>query len=350
MERKLTKKIRVGDIFIGGKSPITIQSMTNTDTRDIKATVDQVKKLEESGCDIVRIAIPDMEAAQAVKTIVEKSTIPIVADIHFDYRLALEVIKNGVDKLRINPGNIGDSQRVIEVVKAAMEREIPIRIGVNGGSLEREILNKYQGVNAQAMVESAYNHIRILEDLNYQQIVISLKASSVPLTIEAYELISDRCSYPLHVGITESGTKFSGTIKSSVGIGGILSKGIGDTIRVSLTDDPVNEVIVGKEILKSLNLNNSSSVEIISCPTCGRCQINLIEIASTIEDRLANIEKPLKVAIMGCGVNGPGEAKDADIGIAGGKGQALLFKKGKIIRKIDENNIVTELLSEIDKL
>jgi (E)-4-hydroxy-3-methylbut-2-enyl-diphosphate synthase len=350
MRRKMTKKVKVGDIFIGGNAPISVQSMTNTDTRNINATINQIKELEDSGCDLVRIAIPNMEAARAVKSIVDESNIPIIADIHFDYRLALEVIKNGIDKLRLNPGNIGEHHRVVQVVNAAKERHIPIRIGVNAGSIDPDILKKYQGVNAQAMVESACEHIKILEDLNYDQVIISLKASSVPLTIQAYDLISEKCSYPLHVGITESGTKFSGTIKSSVGIGSILSKGIGDTIRVSLTDNPTEEVIVAKEILKSLKLNKSSSIEIISCPTCGRCQINLIEIANQLEKQLINIKKPLKVAIMGCVVNGPGEAKEADIGIAGGKGKALLFKKGEIIRKIDEKNIINELLNEIKKL
>lgn len=350
MKRKITKKVKVGNMFIGGNAPISIQSMTNTDTRNINATINQIKELEDHGCDIVRIAIPNMVAAQAIKKIVHQSDIPVVADIHFDYRLALEAIKNGVDKLRINPGNIGEHQRIVQVVNAAKERDIPIRIGVNAGSIDPQILNKYQCINAQAMVESACEHIKILEDLNYDKIVISLKASSVPLTIKAYDLISEKCNYPLHVGITESGTKFSGTIKSSIGIGSILSKGIGDTIRVSLTDNPIEEIKVAKKILKTLNLNNSDSIEIISCPTCGRCQINLIEIANRVEKQLAHIKKPLKVAIMGCAVNGPGEAKEADIGIAGGKGSALLFKKGKIVRKINEKDIINELLKEINNL
>lgn len=349
MQRKTTKKIRVGNIFIGGNAPITIQSMTNTDTRNINTTIQQIRELKDYGCDLIRVAIPDMEAASAIKTIVNQSNLPVVADIHFDYRLALEVIKNGVHKLRINPGNIGDHQRIVQVVNAAKERCIPIRIGVNAGSLDAKILNKYQSINAQAMLESACEHIQILEDLNYDQIIVSLKASNVPLTIQAYELISEKYSYPLHVGITESGTKFSGTIKSSVGIGSLLSKGIGDTIRVSLTDNPIEEVLAAKEILKSLNLYTSNSVEIISCPTCGRCQIDLIKIAKQLEGKLAHIKKPLKVAIMGCAVNGPGEAKEADIGIAGGKENALLFKKGEIVRKIDEKDIVNELLKEINK-
>lgn len=353
MKRQQTKKIKVRDIFIGGSEPISIQSMTKTDTRDIHATLEQIKELEEVGCDLVRVAIPNMEAAQGIKRIVKQSNIPIVADIHFDYRLALEVIKNGVDKLRINPGNIGDHNRIKKVVNAAKQRNIPIRIGVNAGSIDQEVLEEYGKVTPQAMVASAQKHIKILEDLDFDQIVISLKASSVPLTIEAYQLMSKQCDYPLHVGVTESGTKFSGTIKSSIGIGSLLSKGIGDTIRVSLTDQPKEEVIVAKEILKSLNLNNNSnSIEVISCPTCGRCQIDLINIANDLERKLGQIQntKPLKVAVMGCAVNGPGEAKEADIGIAGGKGEVLLFKKGKIIGKINSKNILNNLVEEINQL
>lgn len=353
MKRQQTKKIKVRDIFIGGSEPISIQSMTKTDTRDIHTTIEQIKELEEVGCDLVRVAIPNMEAAQGIKSIVKQSNIPIVADIHFDYRLALEVIKNGVDKLRINPGNIGDHNRIKKVVNAAKQRNIPIRIGVNAGSIDQEVLEQYGKVTPQAMVASAQKHIKILEDLDFDQIVISLKASSVPLTIEAYQLMSKQCDYPLHVGVTESGTKFSGTIKSSIGIGSLLSRGIGDTIRVSLTDQPKEEVIVAKEILKSLNLNNNSnSIEVISCPTCGRCQIDLINIANDLERKLGQIQntKPLKVAVMGCAVNGPGEAKEADIGIAGGKGEALLFKKGKIIGKIDSKNILNNLVEEINQL
>ncbi|RBP41161.1 flavodoxin-dependent (E)-4-hydroxy-3-methylbut-2-enyl-diphosphate synthase [Garciella nitratireducens] len=353
MKRKKTKKIRVKDMFIGGDAPISIQSMTKTDTRDINATINQIKELEEIGCDIVRVAIPNMEAAQAIKTIVQQTNIPIVADIHFDYRLALEVIKNGIHKLRINPGNIGDFDRIEKVVNAAKERNIPIRIGVNAGSINSKIIKKYGGISAQAMVDSAQEHIRILESLNFDQIIISLKSSNVVLTIEAYELMSKQSNYPLHIGITESGTKFSGTIKSSVGIGSLLSKGIGDTIRVSLTDKPIEEIIVGKEILKSLNLrNDSNSIEIISCPTCGRCQIDLIDIAKKLEKNrhIIKNQRPLKIAVMGCAVNGPGEAREADIGIAGGNGKALLFKKGKIIRPIDEGNILNELINEINKL
>lgn len=353
MKRQQTKKIKVRDTFIGGNKPISIQSMTKTDTRDIQGTVRQIKELEEVGCDIVRVAIPNMEAAQGIRGIVKQSNIPIVADIHFDYRLALEVIKNGVDKLRINPGNIGDHDRVKKVVNAAKERNIPIRIGVNAGSIDREILEKYGGIVPRAMVASAQKHIKILEDLDFDQIVISLKASSVPLTIKSYELMSQQCDYPLHVGVTESGTKFSGTIKSSIGIGSLLSKGIGDTIRVSLTDHPKEEVLVAKEILKVLNLdNNFNSIEVISCPTCGRCQIDLINIANDLEKKLNQIKntKPLKVAVMGCAVNGPGEAREADIGIAGGKGKALLFKKGEIVGKIDSKDILETLIEEINQL
>ena len=352
MNRKATKKIRVGDLYIGGDAPITIQSMTKTDTRDWKATIDQIKELEEVGCDIVRIAVPDIEAAEAIKNIKKNTNIPIVADIHFDYRLALESIKNGVDKLRINPGNIGDRDRVKQVVNAAMERNIPIRIGVNAGSISPKILDQFNGVNAESMIESALEHINILEALNFEQIIISLKASNVLLTLEAYELISKKTNYPLHIGITEAGTKFSGTIKSSIGIGILLARGIGDTIRVSLTDDPKEEVLVAKEILKSLNLYKGNAVELISCPTCGRTQINLMDMAKELEMRLnkLQIKKTVKVAIMGCAVNGPGEAKEADIGIAGGKGSALIFKKGEIIRQVNEKNIIEELLEEILKM
>lgn len=351
MERKATKKIRVGNIFIGGDAPISIQSMTKTDTRDVSSTINQIKELQSSGCDIVRLAIPNMEAAQAIKRIIPEVNIPVVADIHFDYRLALEVIKNGVHKLRINPGNIGEKERVIKVVDAAKEKNIPIRIGVNAGSIAPKFLKKHGAITAQAMVESAEEHIKILENLNYESIILSLKASNVMLTIEAYELMSQRSNYPLHIGVTESGTFFSGTVKSSVGIGSLLSKGIGDTIRVSLTDDPREEIKVGKEILRSLNLNSdTNSIEMISCPTCGRCNINLMEIANKLSKHLEDINKPLKVAVMGCAVNGPGEAKEADIGIAGGKGKALLFKKGKIIKEIKEEDIIEELLAEIAKI
>lgn len=347
--RKKTKKIQVGNLFIGGDSPVSVQSMTNTDTRNIKATVEQIKGLEEAGCEIIRLAIPDMEAARAVMEIKKSVRIPLVADIHFDYRLALECMRNGVDKIRLNPGNIGDQDRVRAVVTMALERKIPIRIGVNSGSVEKHILEKYQGVTPEGMVESALGHAAILEELGFYDIAFSIKASSVPMTISAYRLMSEKTQYPLHLGVTEAGTTYRGTIKSSVGIGCLLAEGIGDTIRVSLTEDPVEEIKVGIEILKALGLRKEG-LEFISCPTCGRCQIDLIRIANQVEQRLKNVDKPIKVAVMGCGVNGPGEAKEADIGIAGGNGEALLFKKGEIIRKIPQDRIVEELVAEVEKM
>lgn len=348
INRKSTKKVRVGNIFIGGDAPIAVQSMTNTDTRDAKATVEQIKRLEDAGCDIVRVAIPDMQAAEAIKDIKRQINIPLVCDIHFDYRLALECLKNGVDKVRINPGNIGDIDRVRQVVTAAKEREVPIRIGVNSGSLEKPLLDKY-GVSAYAMVQSALGHIKILENLDYNDIIVSLKASNVPLTIEAYKEFSKVSDYPLHVGVTEAGTVWAGTIKSAVGIGSILSRGIGDTLRVSLTGDPVEEIGVGINILKSLGIRQEG-IDFVSCPTCGRTQVDLITIANEVEKKLSQIDKPLKVAVMGCAVNGPGEAREADIGIAGGKGEVLLFKKGEIIRKIPEERAIEELLGEIENM
>lgn len=349
IERKKTKVVSCGDIKIGGDFPISVQSMTNTDTRDVLSTIEQIKRLEEAGCEIVRVAVLDLEAADAIKKLKSKTRLPIVADIHFDYRLALQCIENGVDKLRLNPGNIGDRDRVKKVVMAAKERSIPIRIGVNAGSIDKNIIHKYGKVTPQAMVESALEHVAILENLNFEDIVISLKASDIKLTQEAYKLISKRVDYPLHIGITEAGTIKSGTIKSSIGIGALLLDGIGDTLRISLTGDPVEEVKVGREILKLVGCRDFG-IKLISCPTCGRCQIDLISIANKIEKKLEKINKPLTVAIMGCAVNGPGEAKDADIGIAGGKSSALLFKKGEIIRKIDEDKIEKVLLDEIMKM
>jgi (E)-4-hydroxy-3-methylbut-2-enyl-diphosphate synthase len=344
--RKPTRKVRVGSLFIGGDAPITVQSMTNTKTSDAEATVSQILKLLAAGCDIIRVAVPDMAAAQAIVEIKKAISIPLVADIHFDYRLAITAMENGVDKVRINPGNIGARDRVKSVVSCASERSIPIRIGVNAGSLEKELLEKHGGVTAEALVESALKHVHILEDLYFNDIVISLKASNVPLTIAAYRLMSQKVPYPLHVGVTEAGTVYQGTVKSAVGIGALLAQGIGDTIRVSLTGDPVEEVKAGKAVLKSLGLYRKGA-EIISCPTCGRTRINLISIAEKVEKALEGLEKPIKVAVMGCVVNGPGEAREADIGIAGGEDCALLFKKGQIIRKIPENRIVEELLKEI---
>lgn len=346
-ERKKTKVVTVGNLKIGGDNPITVQSMTTTDTRDVDSTVAQIKGLEEVGCDIVRVAVPDMEAAQKLGDIKKQINIPLICDIHFDYRLALESIKQGVDGVRINPGNIGDIDRVKMVVEKCRERNLKIRIGVNGGSLEKELLEKY-GNTPQAIVESALNHVKILEDLNFENTVISLKSSDVFKTLEAYELISKKVDYPLHVGITESGSVKRGTIKSSIGIGALLMKGIGDTIRVSLTGDPREEIFVGKEILRSLDLLNDR-IKIVSCPTCGRCNINLINIVNEVEQKIGKMDKNLTVAIMGCAVNGPGEAREADIGIAGGTGEGLLFKKGEIVKKIKGDKLVEQLIEEIEK-
>lgn len=347
--RKQTKKIRVGDIFLGGDSPISVQSMTNTDTRDVKATVEQIKRLEDEGCRIIRVAVPDSQSAEAVKDIRKAIKIPLVADIHFDYRLALECMRNGVDKIRLNPGNIGGQNRVKIVADMAKERHIPIRIGVNSGSVEKSIIEKYGGVTPEGMVESALNHAAMLEAADFGDIAISIKASSVPMTIAAYRLLSQKTVYPLHIGVTEAGTLYKGTIKSSVGIGCLLAEGIGDTIRVSLTGDPLEEVRAGKQILKSLGLLRVG-IEVVSCPTCGRTKIDLIGIVNEIEPVLDKLNKDIKVAIMGCAVNGPGEAKDADIGIAGGVNEVLLFKKGQIVKKIPQENAVEELIKEITKL
>lgn len=346
--RKKTREIRIGDILIGAGNPIAIQSMTNTDTRDVLSTVKQINVLADEGCEIIRVAVPDMEAAIAIKEIKKNIKIPLVADIHFDYRLAIESIKNGVDKIRINPGNIGEEYKIKKVISAAKEREIPIRIGINSGSLEKDIVEKYNGVTAEGLVESALNHINMLEQNNFFNICISIKSSNIQTSIKAHEILTEKVNYPLHIGITEAGTRYSGIIKSSVGIGSILSRGIGDTIRVSLTDDPIEEVKCAKEILKSLGLRKFG-IEIISCPTCGRTEIGLINIANEVTKRCSNINKDIKVAVMGCVVNGPGEAKEADVGIAGGNGCGVIFKKGKVIRKVDESDIVEELMSEIMK-
>ncbi|WFD11715.1 flavodoxin-dependent (E)-4-hydroxy-3-methylbut-2-enyl-diphosphate synthase [Tepidibacter hydrothermalis] len=346
--RKLTRVIDCGKIKIGGNYPISIQSMTNTDTRDVDATIDQIKGLEEVGCDIVRVAVPDMDAALKLGRIRKGINIPVIADIHFDYRLALEAINQGVDGLRINPGNIGSIERVRMVVEKAKEKNIKIRIGVNGGSLEKDLLEKYEKATPEALVESAMRHINILESMDFHNIVISLKSSDIHTTIKAYELMSEKVDYPLHVGITESGSVKKGTIKSSIGIGYILLKGIGDTIRVSLTGDPKEEIFVGKEILKSVGLLDEG-IKVVSCPTCGRCNIDLINIASEVEEQIKDIDKKMTVAIMGCAVNGPGEAREADIGIAGGNENAILFKKGEIVRKIKSDDLINELISEIEK-
>ena len=349
IERKPTREVCIGNVKIGGNNPIAIQSMCNTDTRDVKATVEQIKKLQEAGCEIIRVAVLDMEAAEALAQIRKQIDIPLVADIHFDYKLALKAIENGIDKLRINPGNIGSEERVKAVADAAKAKGIPIRIGVNSGSLEKKYIEKYGGVTPRGLVESALGHVRLLEKYDFYDIVISIKASSVPFTLETYEILSSEVDYPLHLGITESGTVRSGSIKSAVGIGAILARGIGDTIRVSLTGDPVEEIWAAKEILKSLELRKFG-VEFVSCPTCGRTQIDLISIAQEVEKRCANIDKEIKVAVMGCAVNGPGEAREADIGIAGGKGYGLIFKKGEIIRKVPENELIDELMKLVEQL
>ncbi|ATY84994.1 4-hydroxy-3-methylbut-2-en-1-yl diphosphate synthase [Kyrpidia spormannii] len=349
VRREHTRPVRVRDVQIGGSDRVVIQSMTTTDTRDVQGTLDQIRRLEEAGCQIVRLAVPDMRAAEALGEIRKGTDMPLVADIHFDWRLALTAIRNGVDKVRINPGNIGSADKVREVVRAAKERGIPIRIGVNSGSVERHLLEKYGYPCAEAMVESALGHVRILEEHGFYDIVISLKSTDVPTAIRAYEMMAERVEYPLHVGITEAGTVFAGSIKSAVGIGAILAKGIGDTLRVSLTGDPVEEVRVAKEILKSLGIAADSPV-IVSCPTCGRCAIDLIGIANRVEREIADLKVPLKVAVMGCAVNGPGEAREADIGIAGGRGEGLLFKKGEVVRKVSEDQIVDVLLAEIREM
>lgn len=349
MNKKLTKQIMVGNVKLGGDAPVVIQSMTNTDTRDAKKTLDQIRSLYNAGCEIIRCAVIDMEAAKALKEITTYSPVPVVADIHFDYKLALEAIDNGVSALRINPGNIGSKERIQKVVSKAKEKNIPIRIGVNSGSLEKDILEKYKVPNAEALVSSALRHIKILEDEDFFDIVVSIKSSNVKTMIEAYRLISEKVNYPLHLGVTESGTIFKGTIKSSVGIGTLLAEGIGDTIRVSLTSDPIEEIKVAKEILKSLGLRKEG-LEFVSCPTCGRTEINLIKIANEVEKRLEKVNKNIKVAVMGCIVNGPGEAREADIGIAGGKGVGIIFKKGQIIKKVKEEDLVEELMKEIESL
>ena len=339
----------VGDVPVGGDAPCSVQSMSNTDTRDVAATIAQITELAKVGCEIIRCAVPDMDAAEALGPIKRESRIPVIADIHFDYKLALKVLEGGIDGLRLNPGNIGEKWKVAEVVKAAAERRVPIRIGVNAGSLEKELLVRFGHPTAEAMVESALGHIHILEELGYNEIKVSLKASDVMKTVSAYRLLSERVDYPLHIGITEAGTIFSGTIKSSVGLGILLADGIGDTMRVSLTGDPLDEVRVGYEILKSLGLRQKG-VNFVSCPTCGRCQINLIKVAEEVERRLQVVDKHITVAVMGCAVNGPGEAREADVGIAGGKGEGLLFRHGEIVRKVPEDQLADALLEEISKL
>ncbi|MCL6599978.1 MAG: flavodoxin-dependent (E)-4-hydroxy-3-methylbut-2-enyl-diphosphate synthase [Alicyclobacillus macrosporangiidus] len=347
--RTQTRPVRVGNLTIGGSNRVIIQSMTTTKTADVKATVAEIHRLEEAGCELVRVTVNNPEAAEAIKEIKKQIHIPLVADIHFDHRLALKAIENGIDKVRINPGNIGKRDRVEAVVKACKERGIPIRIGVNAGSLERHILEKYGYPTAQGMLESALHHIRILEELDFHDIIVSMKASDVPLAIEAYRLAAESFDYPLHLGITESGTLYSGTIKSAAGLGTLLSMGLGNTIRVSLSADPVEEVKVARELLKTFHLI-SNAPTLVSCPTCGRIDIDLISIANEVEAYLQNIKAPIKVSVLGCAVNGPGEAREADIGIAGARGEGLLFRKGKVVRKIPEAELVSELKKEIDRM
>ncbi len=349
MERRKTKKVKVGNLYIGGDAPVSVQSMLNKPAHDIEASVCQAVELEKAGCQVIRGAIPDMDAVALIPALKEAVKAPVVADIHFDYRLAIESVAAGVDKVRINPGNIGSDDRVKAVVDACKAKNVPIRIGVNSGSVEKEILAKYGAPTPEAMAESAMYHASLLEKFDFDDIVISIKSSNVENMIKAYETVAERCSYPLHLGVTEAGTARMGLIKSSAGIGSLLMHGIGDTIRVSLTDAPVNEVYAGLDILKALGLK-SDSVQIVSCPTCGRTKIDLIKVANEVETALKSCTKKIKVAVMGCVVNGPGEAREADIGIAGGDGCAMLFKKGEVLRKIDEKDIVKELLAEIEKL
>ena len=346
MYRDETKVIQIGNKVIGGGNPILIQSMTNTKTEDVEATVAQIKELEAAGCDIIRCAVPTMEAALALKEIKKQITIPLVADIHFDYRLALAAIENGADKIRINPGNIGSEERVRAVVEAAKERNIPIRVGVNSGSLEKPLVEKYGGVTAEGIVESALDKVRIIEEMGYDNLVISIKSSNVLMAVQAHELIAKKTNYPLHVGITESGTIISGNIKSSIGLGIILNQGIGDTIRVSLTGNPVEEVKSAKLILRTLGLRKAG-VEVVSCPTCGRTQIDLIGLANQVENMVQKYDLDIKVAVMGCVVNGPGEAKEADIGIAGGKGVGMLIKKGEVVKTLPEDQLLATLEEEL---
>ena len=349
IKRKKTRQIHIGPVDIGGGAPISVQSMTNTKTTDTAATVEQIRALTEAGCDIVRLAVPDMEAAKNLGSIIAAVDVPLVADIHFDYRLALEAMNQGIAALRLNPGNIGGEENVRIVAAEAKKRHIPIRIGVNAGSLDKALLAKYGRITPEAMVESALQHVRLLEAQDFHDIKISLKAHDVPLTLEAYRLMSETVDYPLHLGITEAGTVHSGMIKSAVGIGALLAEGIGDTFRISLTGDPVVEVRVANEILKSLGLREYGPT-LISCPTCGRTSIDLPGIAAEVEKRLAAVKAPIQVAVMGCVVNGPGEAREADVGIAGGKGEGLIFRKGEILRKVPENILVEELFKEIDAI
>lgn len=348
MERKKTRQVKIGSVCIGGNAPIAIQSMTNTKTEDVAATVAQILSLERAGCDIVRCAVPTPEAAQAIREIKKKINIPLVADIHFDYRLAIAAIENGADKIRINPGNIGEKERVHEVAKTAQKYGVPIRVGVNSGSLEKRLIEKYGFVTAEGLVESALEKTALLEEFDFHDIVISIKSSDVMLCVKAYELLAEKTDYPLHIGITEAGTLRAGNIKSAIGLGMMLSSGIGDTIRVSLTADPVEEVLSAKIILKTLGIRKGG-VEIVSCPTCGRTKIDLIGLAGQVEKMVSEYDLPIKIAVMGCAVNGPGEAREADLGIAGGNGEGLIFCKGEILRKVPEEQLLSALKEEIER-
>lgn len=349
MEKRRSRRVKVGNIYIGGGEKITVQSMLNTPASDIEGSVKQAVELEKAGCEIIRAAVPDMAAVKLIEKLKENLTVPVVADIHFDYRLALASLDAGVDKIRINPGNIGSMERVMAVANACKAKQVPIRIGVNSGSLEKELLQKYGSPCAEALAESAMKHISMLEQCDFNDIIISIKSSSVSTMIDAYRLVASKCDYPLHLGVTEAGTHNMALIKSSIGIGSLLLDGIGDTIRVSMTDDPVNEVSAANGILKAIGLKTDCP-DIVSCPTCGRTKINLIALANEVESRLSGCKKNIKVAVMGCAVNGPGEAREADIGIAGGDGCALIFKKGEIICKVPENEALDRLLEEIEKL
>lgn len=345
----MTKRINVGGVLVGGGAPVTIQSMCSTPTQEVEATLRQIRELAAAGCEIIRVAVPDMEAARAVGKIKESSPIPVVADIHFDYKLALEAIAAGADKVRINPGNIGGEDKVKAVAEACRLHNIPIRIGVNGGSLEKPILARYGKICPEAMVESAFGHIRLLNKFDFDDICVSLKSSSVPITMRAYQLMAERSGYPLHIGVTEAGTVRMGTLKSAVGIGGLLALGIGDTMRVSLSADPVEEVYAARDILKAAGVRREGP-ELVSCPTCGRTRIDLISLANQVEERLKTVDKPITVAVMGCAVNGPGEARSADCGIAGGIGEGLLFRKGEIVKKVPQDRLVDELFALIERL
>ncbi len=349
MIRRVSRQVNVGNVKIGGDAPIAIQSMLNVLSSDYEGNLAQVKELEEAGCEIVRMAVPDMEAVKVLGKLKENTSIPLVADIHFDYRLALESLKAGVDKIRINPGNIGSAERVAAVADACNLKNVPIRIGVNSGSVEKDLLEKFGGATPEAMVESAFRHVKLLEDCGFYNTVISIKSSDVENMVKAYSLVAERCDYPLHLGVTEAGTERSSLIKSSIGIGSLLLNGIGDTIRVSITDTPVKEIYAARDILKAINVRVETP-QIVSCPTCGRTKIDLVSLANQVENAVKNIKKPIKIAVMGCVVNGPGEAKEADIGVAGGDGCGVIFKKGEILRKVNEDEIVKALLDEIEKI